>query len=257
MEYILIPLVAGGSAVLTFFSGFGLGTLLLPAFLIFFPAQEAILMTAIVHLLNNLFKSTLVIRNASWPLVRKFGIPSILGALVGAALLVKLGKTQVLFDYTLFGHSFQVSWLQVCLGTLMLGFTLMEWIPLLKSLKVSGRWLIPGGLLSGFFGGLSGHQGALRSIFLVKTGISKEAFIGTGVTIAVLVDVSRLSYYLNTESLMRAEHHAGLLLIGVLAAFAGSWIGNKLLKKTTLDFVRNTVAVFMLVISLLVLSGIL
>lgn len=42
------------------------------------------------------------------------------------------------------------------------------------------HWLPLGGLLSGFFGGLSGNQGALRSAFLLKAGLSKEAFIATG-----------------------------------------------------------------------------
>jgi acyl-CoA reductase-like NAD-dependent aldehyde dehydrogenase len=43
-------------------------------------------------------------------------------------------------------------------------------------------YLPVGGLLSGFFGGLSGHQGALRSVFLLRAGLTKESFIATGVT---------------------------------------------------------------------------
>ena len=39
---------------LTFFSGFGLGTLLLPAFAPFFPVDRAIALTAAVHFLNGL-----------------------------------------------------------------------------------------------------------------------------------------------------------------------------------------------------------
>ena len=42
MELILIPLVALLASVLTFFSGFGLGTLLLPAFAAFFPTSLAV-----------------------------------------------------------------------------------------------------------------------------------------------------------------------------------------------------------------------
>ena len=33
---------------------------------------------------------------------------------------------------------------------------------------------------SGFFGGLSGMQGALRSAFLARAGLSKEAFVASG-----------------------------------------------------------------------------
>jgi uncharacterized membrane protein YfcA len=257
LEYFLIPLVAGGSALLTFFSGFGLGTLLLPAFLIFFPAPIAILLTAIVHLLNNLFKGTLVFRNASLDLVLRFGIPSIVGAFMGARLLAWLGQSDILYSYSMWDRTFDVTWLNVCLGLLMLAFTCLEWIPRLKDKQLSDRWLIPGGILSGFFGGLSGHQGALRSLFLVKTGISKEVFIGTGVMIAVMVDITRLSAYLSVENFEQVQSHAGLILCGVLAAFGGSWFGNAQLKKVTLEFVRHTVATLMLIISVLMFMGIL
>ena len=45
---VTIPLVAMGASLLTFISGFGLGTLLLPVFAVFFPLEVAILLTAIV-----------------------------------------------------------------------------------------------------------------------------------------------------------------------------------------------------------------
>ncbi len=38
--------------------------------------------------------------------------------------------------------------------------------------------------MTGFFGGLSGMQGAMRSAFLAKSGLGKEAFIATGAVIA-------------------------------------------------------------------------
>lgn len=46
--------------------------------------------------------------------------------------------------------------------------------------------------MSGFFGGLSGNQGAFRSAFLIKAGLSKDAYIATGVVAAVIVDLTRL-----------------------------------------------------------------
>ena len=57
------------------------------------------------------------------------------------------------------------------------------------------KYIPLGGALSGFFGGLSGQQGALRSAFLIRTGLNKETFIGTSVVSAVVVDVSRLIVY--------------------------------------------------------------
>ncbi|MCZ6776049.1 MAG: sulfite exporter TauE/SafE family protein, partial [Ignavibacteria bacterium] len=46
MEFIIVCFVALLASGLTLFSGFGLGTLLLPAFLAFFPVHLAIAMTA-------------------------------------------------------------------------------------------------------------------------------------------------------------------------------------------------------------------
>ncbi|MCA9401600.1 MAG: sulfite exporter TauE/SafE family protein, partial [Candidatus Omnitrophica bacterium] len=60
MEIAIICLVALIASCLTFFSGFGLGTILMPAFLIFFPLDTAIALTAVVHLLNNFLKLILL-----------------------------------------------------------------------------------------------------------------------------------------------------------------------------------------------------
>lgn len=47
MEIISISLAAFFVAILTFFSGFGLGTILTPVFMIFFPVELAIGLTGI------------------------------------------------------------------------------------------------------------------------------------------------------------------------------------------------------------------
>ena len=54
MEYAIVIFVAFGASMLTFFSGFGLGSMLTPAFILFFPPEIAVAATAIVHFLNNL-----------------------------------------------------------------------------------------------------------------------------------------------------------------------------------------------------------
>lgn len=56
VQYVVLCLTALLVSGLTLFSGFGLGTLLMPAFAIFFPIEIAVAMTAFVHLANNLFK---------------------------------------------------------------------------------------------------------------------------------------------------------------------------------------------------------
>ena len=80
-------------------------------------------------------------------------------------------------------------WLGIALLAMLLIFGLGELLPRAQGLSFSPRYLPLGGALSGFFGGLSGMQGALRSAFLVRANLSKEAFIATGVVVAALIDV--------------------------------------------------------------------
>ena len=57
---IVVSIAALFTSGLTFFSGFGLGTLLLPFFLIVFPPPVAVAATAAVHLVNNLFENVYI-----------------------------------------------------------------------------------------------------------------------------------------------------------------------------------------------------
>jgi len=113
-----------------------------------------------------------------------------------------------------------------------------------------------GGLLSGFFGGLSGHQGAFRSAFLVRSGLSKEAFIATGVVIAVLVDFSRLAIYAGLIGAPEVRARLGLVVAATMAAFAGALLGRRLLPKMTIVLVRRLVAAMLLLIGVLLAAGV-
>jgi hypothetical protein len=236
---LIIALVAAGASALTFFSGFGLGTLLLPAFAFFYPIDVAIASTAVVHFLNGVFKLALVGRHASRRVVLRFGLPAIAAAYLGARLLTGLAE-----DTT-----------KVIIGVLLIVFTLLELSPRLSKISVPPRWLPLGGALSGFFGGLSGMQGALRSAFLIRAGLSKEAFIGTGVMIACFIDVARLAEYVPNIMAARAGLDYSMLATAVLAAFAGAVLGNRYLKKMTLERVQRLVAVMLLLVAIGLIAG--
>ncbi len=255
--YIAIALVALLASLLTFFSGFGLGTLLLPVFALFFNLETSIALTAIVHFLNNIFKFFLVYKKINLQLVLKFGIPSLLLAFVGAWLLKQFSVSEPLYTYAISGRMFSITIIGITIGILMLVFSLWEIIPHLKNLSFGKNNLIWGGALSGFFGGLSGHQGALRSAFLVRLNLEKEIFIASGIAIACLVDIARLSIYSTSISKEIISQNYLLLLIAIGSAWIGALLGNQLLKKTTYGFIKWFVFVFMGIIALLIISGIL
>lgn len=260
MMFAVVCLVACGASLLTFFSGFGLGTLLLPVFALFFPLPVAIAATAVVHLANNLFKLGLIGRRADKRVVLRFGGPAALAAFAGAWALLRLAELQPLWTYELGGRSFQLQPLNLVLAGLIALFACVELLPAFKRLQFAPRWLGLGGLLSGFFGGLSGHQGALRSAFLAKSGLGTEAFIGTGVACAVIVDVVRLSVYgfgRFASHLEALQVHAGgsLVVAATLAAFAGAYAGRRLLHKMTLHSIQTLVGIMLLLLSLGIGSG--
>ncbi len=257
MIYLVICAVALLASCLTFFSGFGLGTLLLPAFAFFFPVEQAIAMTAVVHMLNGVFKLALVGRHAHWGTVLRFGIPAIAAALLGAWVLQWLTGLTPVYRYGLFGQSLEVTPVKLIVGVLLMGFALFELLPRLRDLKINPRYVPVGGLLSGFFGGLAGMQGALRSAFLVRVGLSKEAFIATGVVVAVMIDVTRLGVYTRSFTGVVEALDYPLLTAAVLSAFLGAFLGNRFLKKMTMPGIQRLVAVLLFVVALGLISGVL
>ena len=255
LPYLLPALAAFFTAGLTFFSGFGLGTLLLPVFALFFPLEVAIGLTAVVHLANNLFKLALLGKYANIAVVLRFGLPALVAAFLGAEALLRLSHLPSFATYQLFGHTLQVAPVKLVVAVLMVVFAFFEVHPALADLTLPPGWLPLGGALSGFFGGLSGHQGALRSVFLLKCGLSKEGFISTGVVIACLVDVSRLAVYAGGFPPHLIRDNAGPLMAAMMAALLGSFLGRRLLTQITMRFVQFIVAALLLLVALGLASG--
>ncbi len=262
MSWVVICAVACGASMLTFLSGFGLGTLLLPVFALWFPLPVAIAATAVVHLANNLFKLGLIGRQAQPGLVWRFGVPATIAAIAGAWLLLRLATLPALGSYELGGRAFTVEPIGLVLGLLIAGFALLEFLPATATLRVDRRSIALGGLLSGFFGGLSGHQGALRAAFLSRCDLAPAAFVGTGVWCACLVDLARLTVYglgHFTTSLrtLRTDDGAGLVLAAILAAFVGAWIGRRQLGRMTQRSIQGLVGGLLFVLALGIGAGLL
>ncbi|GGZ72242.1 hypothetical protein GCM10008101_28230 [Lysobacter xinjiangensis] len=257
MSYLVICSVAFLASGLTFFSGFGLGTLLLPAFALFFPVELAVALTGVVHFLNGLFKLALIDRRAAWPVVLRFGVPAMGAALAGGWLLARLSDAAPLLTSSAFGTVLRVTPVKLAVGSALLVFASLELSAKFRQLSFSPRLLPVGGLLSGFFGGLSGTQGALRSAFLVRAGLSKEAFIGTSVVIAALVDISRLTVYSGAIVRESLRFNYSLLGAAVAAALLGAVLGNRYLSKITMLTVQRIVSAALLVVGVGLIAGLL
>ncbi len=217
MSYLIICLSAMLVSGLTLFSGFGLGTLLMPAFALFFSVEVAAL-----------------------------GYFSHLGEI---------------FRYTMGSRTGIITPLKLVMGFLMLGFAFFELLPRLQEMKFDRKYLFLGGVLSGFFGGFSGHQGALRSAFLAKVGISTQAFVGTNAVIGFMVDMVRIATYAMMFFSEKASSSIGsdqwpLIITGIAAAFAGVMLGKLFIHKVTMKTIQTVTGVLLAGIAVALTSGI-
>ncbi|MGA9573529.1 MAG: TSUP family transporter [Lysobacterales bacterium] len=260
--YLVVALTAFTAAGLTLYSGFGLGTLLLPVFALFFPAEIAVVATALVHGANSVLKVSLLGRFADPGTVLKFGLPAIVAALFGALTLGWIAKLDSAITIAVNDQLFfRITPVKLVIGLLMIGFALIELLPRFRSMKFERRYLWLGGLLSGFFGGLSGHQGALRSAFLAKTGLSTERFVASNAVTGFLVDVTRISVYVALFTAAGGQVSEfddwPLVLTGGVSAFCGVLMGKRFLHKVTMTVVQTLVGLLLFVVGLALVTGML
>jgi uncharacterized protein len=229
LDLALIAAAAAIASALSMVSGFGLGTLMLPVFALVLPVPTAVGATAIVHLLNNLLKGTLLRHRADWRTVLAFGVPAVPAAALGGWLLGRAEAPGLI------------------VGLMLMLFGVLELMPWFQRLKAP-RWAMPlGGALTGLIGGLTGQQGALRSVFLLRAGMAADRFVATGVMIAVLIDLSRLGAYAGTLVLPRGREWL-LVAAGTAAALTVSFLLVRRIEKVTMGAVRISVAALLLVL---------
>lgn len=256
MDIIFISLVAIFASLMNFMSGFGLGTLLLPAFAIYFPLHIAIILTAIVHLVTNIFKSILMRKHVKWKVFFKFGVSSIIFAGIGALLLNYIVKLDIEFAYYFLAYKLTTSPIKITIAIIMIISAIIDLTPSFQEIKISKKLLPFGGALSGFFGGLSGHQGAIRSAFLIKLDLPKKQFVATGIFISLFVDISRLMVYEYEIIVNGLEMNYDLLIAASFFAILGAILGKYFLKQVTIKFVRFLLGILLILVSIAIGLGV-
>lgn len=233
------------ASLFTFFSGFGLGTLMLPFLALFFSVEIAIIYTAVIHLLNNLFKVFLFRHSVSVKRALLFGLPAIAGSACGAFLLSKIAHWDIAFTGQVMGVDFLMNPIKIVIGTLLMFIGLNELFPVVHVNVTSRGAFTVGGFISGFFGGLAGLQGAFRSYFLVKSTGDKDAFLGTSAAVALMVDITRVVLYYKLIFGLEEQPVYGTVV--VLAALSGVLIGKKLLPKVEMAAIHQFVAILLII----------
>lgn len=231
---VLIPILAAFlSAALTLMTGFGLGTILTPVFLIFYDVKIAILIVAIVHLSNNLLKLSLFSRHVSMDILKRFGALTLIGAFIGAFFQGRMDSSAV----------------KILLGIALVFLGLKEATGFGEKIRLPKKIDFIGGFLSGLMGGFVGNQGAIRSAYLLNYNIPKETFVATAAIIASVVDVTRIPVYIYNRDIL--TDNAILLLLTTASAFAGTFAGKGFLNKLSLKIFKVYVAASVMIIGTL------
>ncbi len=252
LEYMLIASTTFVASFISFYSGFGLATLLMPVIAIFLPLPLAIAVTAAVHLLHNILKSALLWKYVTWKVVRQFGSTAILTAVFGALLLKELSELPTLKEYSILGLQGTISWLHLLIGLLLIAFATIEALGV-KKIQIHNLYL--GGALGGFLGGLSGNQGALRSLFLLHANLNAESFIATNAAIAVVVDATRLFVYGISFHQLIQSASISLIATCMASSICGIILGMSFLKKIDLHFVQKIIITLLYIFGILFVLG--
>ena len=227
LELVVFSLLATFvAAALTVPAGFGLATMITPVVFLWLDPHEAVAVVAIVHGSHNAWKLKVLRKSVDYTAVRRFGWAMVVGALIGASLNTVVESEPLL---------------------LIVGVALIV-LPLLSITEGWTNFRLPeaedriGGFGSGFFGGLTGHQGALRAMFLQKRLPNKTEYAATAAVLALVVDLTRIPVYVALEGWQILD--AGWLIVGlVLAAILGVQLGKRWLKKWKSDTIRNGILV--------------
>jgi uncharacterized membrane protein YfcA len=232
----LILLAAAGAVLagaIAAVSGFGIGSLLTPILLVTFAPRHAVALVAIPHALASTIRLLRLWPDVDWPTFRQFGIASALGGLAGALLQARLGGTI----------------LTLLLGVLLLLAGTSELTGRRIPLPAKTFWRLLGGTLSGFFGGLVGNQGGIRSAALLGFQLTPRQLVATATASAVIVDLARVPVYVVGAGSTLAGNGA-LLAAMCVGVVIGTLVGVPLLGRTSEPLYRRMIGGLLVVLGL-------
>ncbi len=241
------------ASAFTFLTGFGLGTILLPVFLLAMGPALAVAAVAPVHLFHNLGKFLLLRSHVDRAVLVQFGVPALAAAALGAWGLARLTDFPELGAWALFGKTFSVCPLKLVIGLSLAVFSAWELFG--GGGRIRGVPLWAGGLASGLLGGLTGHQGAIRSAFFLGEDLPKETFIATGAAVACAVDITRIAVYVQLFHSLGGSIPWPVVGAGIVGAAVGLSVGRIGLRNAPARTFRKIIGIALMVFGLGLASG--
>ena len=231
--WLLFLACAFAAEVIGTMAGFGAATILTPIAALFMDIKTAIAIVACFHLFGNASRLVFFGRQIDWKLWFQFGLTGVLCSLAGAGAAAQWSAELV----------------KLSLGIFLLGYVTLSVIESDRArLPKTAATLVGGGVLSGFLAGLIGTGGAIRSACLLVFGLPRDVYIGTSAAIALMVDATRIPVYLTGHFIPSQM----VPVIGslTLAAFAGAWVGRRLVQRISAAAFRRFVLAMLLLMGI-------
>ncbi len=224
----LLTILAGSVGTL---SGFGTSTIMVPVLLLFLPLPQTLLLVGIIHWFGDIWKLLLFREGIRWKLILTFGIPGIIAAYIGARMIFSVSNAL----------------LSQILGVFLIVYVIFLFFRPSFKLPQSHLTAMVGGALSGFFAGIFGMGGAIRSVFLTAFDLPKAVYIATAGAIAFTIDSARLTTYIASGVRLDDVLLWGILLF-IPASFLGAYLAKLIVDKIPQEQFRLVVAAFLFLV---------
>lgn len=229
LNIILIALIAFGSALILITSGFGFGSLFMAIIPLLIPYQDA----AFISVLTTMFLQIAVIakyfNKINWRLIIIPTVISFITGSIGVHLMVKMTASTMALILGIF------LWI--------LAFY-MIWIAPKIHLKKSAPIEITVGALSGFMGGMFAIGGPPMVAYydsIIDDPIEYQA------TIQTFFFITSINLLINDFLCVKITSQLSLLaLASIVGCLLGTFIGNRILQKISMQTVRKLAYLVML-----------
>lgn len=217
-------------------AGFGIGSFLIPLVSVRTGTKVAIALVSLPHFLGTSVRFWLLKSKINRKILFRFGLLSAAGGLTGALL-----------------HSFFVNnLLQIIFAIMLILAGIVGVLQVSKRLRFGKKGAAIAGLASGFFGGLVGEQGGIRSVALLNFDVEKEAFIATATATGLIVDAVRMPVYFLTQS-SQVSQFLFIIILSSVAVITGTLAGNLMLKKIPEESFKRIVSLLILILGIFLL----
>jgi hypothetical protein len=233
-----VALVAVLAGVVAAVSGFGIGSLLTPAFALQFGTKAAVAAVAIPHLAGTLQRYWILRRHVDRRVLLAFGLTSAAGGLAGALAHAWLSSRG----------------LAVVFGVLLILAATAEATGWMAKVRWGRRAAWIAGAVSGAFGGLVGNQGSIRSAAMLGFDVPKESFVATATAIGLFVDAARLPVYLATQWQDIVDQWP-LVACATAGVCIGTAIGSRVLERIPRNVFRRIVALLLFALGIYMLAA--